>query len=126
MNLCRLMPVFALLCGLGGLLLAAVLGYPLALGGLVGLLAPTVPLTILYLAANVFFPEVPPCRCGRSCSLDSGSPDGYEFLRVEQAAFFYQCRRCGRCYAHRGDDFFLVGEDGAQQPHSRRVRGRWR
>jgi hypothetical protein len=123
------MPVFALLCGLGGLLLATLLGWSPALGGLVGLLAPTVLLCILYLAAGVFFPDVPPCRCGRSSSLDSSSPAGYEFLRVEQAgsesAFFYHCRHCGRCYAHRGDDFFLVDEDGAEQPHSRRVRGRW-
>jgi hypothetical protein len=54
------MPVFALLGGLAGLLLAAVLGLPLGLGGLVGLLAPGAGLVVLYLAAEVFSSEDSP------------------------------------------------------------------
>jgi hypothetical protein len=128
MNLCRVYPVFIMLCIAISGAIAHVSGAPLLhviiLGLAVGM-APLVLMGIMSILMVAWCPDRPMCRCGK-CRSDDYSYVESGNITVE-TVFEYQCPFCSRTYRQRDKRFWEFSSDGSEIPYAVISKwGRWK
>lgn len=128
MTLCRLYPIFIVLCAGTGAVLANAFGASLLCGVVCGWLVGIVPLlalVILYVGLMWWRPDLPPCKCGET------RYGGFEYIgsysHVPNEIWYEnRCPKCGRCYQSRDSIVVEILADGTTVPFMKVSRwGRW-